>query len=270
MRARLICLFVSAITAASSIVDAGGPMASEQTADAATPTLPMLQLNTLVQNGRPSDFYQLVVDERPNVCDALNKALSKPHSATAGRGKDPGRDLLLGTGYSIGWDELKDDMGHPVSRADIDLNNDERMDTVYRIAGVLGGPYLYDLVLTTGHPVAEAFLNRDRRQQISGAPLQDPKWGGIPENIVFFTGPRSMDSPREPIETIHPPLPAGVTLPLGVIIDVVLVSDRHYVLIGPAYYTKEVPIKLFVFETRAPRDHSLLCYFESNFALQKP
>jgi hypothetical protein len=270
MRARLFLYALMITVIASSAARAEGTTALKPAVDATTSSLPVLQLNTLVQDGRPSDFYNLVLDEKPSVCGALNTALNKPYLAATGRGKDPGRDLLLGSEYSIEWDELKDDLGHPVWRADIDLNNDEQIDTVYRIAGVRGGPYLYGLVLTTGHPVAEALLTRERRKQISGEPVQDPKWGGISENMVLFTGPRSMNSPLEPIETIHPPLPAGITLPLGIIIDVVLVSNRHYVLIGPAYYTKEVPTKLFVFETRAPRDHSLLCYFESNFALQKP
>jgi hypothetical protein len=270
MRAKLICSYALTIVIVSSAVRAEGITAPAPAVDATTSTLPALQLNTLVQSGRPSGFYNLVLDERPDVCSALNMALNKPYLAATGRGKDPGRDLLLGSEYSIEWDELKDDLGHPVSRSDIDLNNDGRMDTIYRMVGVLGGPYLYDLALTTGNPVAEALLTRDRRMQISGSPVQDPKWGGIQENTVFFTGPRSMSSHLERIETIHPPLPAGVTLPWGIIIDVVFVSNRHFVLIGPAYYTKEAPIKLLVFETRALRDHSLLCYFESNFRLQKP
>ena len=264
MRAKLICSYALTIVIVSSAVRAEGTTAPESS------TLPALQLNTLVQSGRPSGFYNLVLDERPSVCDALKDALNKPYLVATGLGKDPGRDLLLGSEYSIGWDELKGDFGHSVSRADIDLNNDGRVDTVYRVAGVRGGPYLYGLLLTNGHPLAETVLSREREKEVSGAPVQVPKWGGIQENTVFFTGPRSMSSHLEPIETIHPPLPAGLTLPWGVIIDVVRVSDRHYVLIGPAYYTKEVPLKVFVFETRTPRDHSLLCYFESNFSLQKP
>lgn len=177
---------------------------------------------------------------------------------------------MLGNEYSIQWDEFKNDRGNPVSRADIDLNNDGRLDTVYRVASVRGGPYLYGLFLTSGHPVAEAVLSREREKEISGGPVQDPKWGGISENTVFFTGPRFMDSPLESIETIHPPLPAGMTLPLEFISDVILIDNRHYVILGPAYYLKESPINLFVFETRTPRDHSLVCYFESNFALQRP
>jgi hypothetical protein len=270
MRARVFCSFVLAITIATSTADADEAATPAQPVAGAAPTLPMVELNTLVENGRPNNFYKLVLDEEPNVCGALDKALNKTHLATTGRGKDPARDLLLGSEYSIKWDEFKDDLGHPVSRADIDLNNDGRVDTVYRVVSVRGGPYLYGLVLTVDHPAAETLLSRERRKEISGGPVQDPRWGGISENTLFFTGPRWMKSTLEPIETIHPPLPAGMALPLSFIIDIVLIENRHYVIIGPAYYFKESPIRLFVFETRTPRDHSLVCYFESNFSLQKP
>jgi hypothetical protein len=265
MRAGLICSFALTITIASSAACAEGTAV-----DATAPTLPVLQLNTLVQSGRPTDFYNLVSDERQSVCGALNKALNKTHLADTGRGKDPAIDLLLGSEYSIEWDQFKDDLGFPVSRADVDLNNDGLVDTVYRVVGVLGGPYLYDLVLTSDHPAAEALLSRERRKEISGGPVQDPKWAGVSENTLFFTGPRRMKSPLDPIETIHPPLPVSTTLPFGPILDVVLIENRHYVMLGPAYFLKKSPIRLFVFETRTPRDHSLVCYFESKFSLQKP
>lgn len=267
---RAIRSFALAITIASAGACAEeASLPGQQLAEAGT-ALPVLQLDTLVKTGRPHNFYRLIRDERPDVCAALDQAFGKPHMVATGRGKHPGRDLLLGNEYSIEWDELKDDLGVPASRADVDLNNDGRLDTVYRLASVRGGPSLYGLVVTTGHPATEEVLSGDRRKEIVGRPVQESKWGGISENTVFFTGPRSMDSSLEPIETIHPTLPADVTLPPGFILDIVLVEDRYYVVLGPAYYFKESPIRVFVFETRTPRDHSLVCYFESNYSLKKP
>jgi hypothetical protein len=266
---RPLSSFAIAMTIACSGAYADEASLRSQLADGRT-ALPTLQLGTLVRNGRPDNFYRLVLDQRPNVCGPLSQALSKPYVAVTGRGKHPVRDLLLGNDYSIEWDELKSYSGHPVSRADIDLNNDGRLDTVYRVAGMRGGPYLYGLLLTGGHSTAEAVISREREREILGLPLQEPNWGAVHSNSLFFTGPRHMNSNSEPIETIHPPLPSDITLPLEFISDVIGVDNRHYVVLGPAYYLNESPIRLFVFDTRTPRDHSLVCYFESNFDLRKP
>lgn len=270
MSATWVRLSALAITIVSSLACAAETSAPGQLVEATASTLPILQLSKLIENGRPSGFYKLVVDDHPAVCAALTEALNKPHSVLTGRGKDPARDLLLGNEHSIEWDELKSDRGLPVSRTDIDINNDGGTETIYREASVLGGPYLYSLFLTKDHPAEETKVSRKRQMEIAGDPVPDPRWGGIPENELYFTGTKYVTNSSEQIETIRPPLPTGVTLPFGLINDIVRIGNRHYVLIGPAYYAKEVPIRLFVFETRAPRDHSLLCYFESNFSLQRP
>lgn len=270
MRATLIHLCALAITLVSSAACAEETSAPGQLVDATTSTLPTLQLSKLIENGRPSGFYKLVVDDHPDVCAALNVAFNKPHSVATGRGKDLGRDLLLGNEYSVEWNELTSETGFPISRAEIDINNDGGVETIYREASVLGGPYLYSLFLTNDHPAEETTISRSRQIEIAGDPVPDPRWDGILENELYFTGPKYIAGSSEPIATIRPPLPTGVTLPFGFIADIVLIGNRHYVVIGPAYYAKEVPIRVFVFETRAPRDHSLLCYFESNFSLQRP
>lgn len=224
----------------------------------------------MVNDGRPEGFYSLKFGADSKVCQTLDGAMRRKHKVDARRSQDSNRDLLLGSEYSIKWVDLKDHLNLPVSRADIDLNNDGQAETVYRLASMLGGPYLYELAITDGYPAGESVLTKERKSEILGAPLDDPKWGGVQRNVVLIMPPRYIAGTSDTVETIVPALPAGMTLPLSVISDVVFVEGRHYVVLGPAYDLKAPPIELYVFETRALRDHSLVCSFEANLALQKP
>jgi hypothetical protein len=262
----LCCLFVWNASALSDSVSPNplGP------SPISTDGYALLQLETLIKEGRPPQFYELSISNKPDVCRLLSESLAAPYRVDPTRSTDAGRDLLLGNRYSAAWTDLKSFMPFPASRTTVDLNNDGIVDVLYREASTTGGPYVYSLFLTDSHPANETMITRERQREVAGPQLQETKWADIETNRVIVIGPKYVAKAAGYIDSIHPPLPDHLNLPLAQIADVVQINARSYLLVASAYYATGKPLAIFVFETRTPRDHSLICHFEAKFGLTRP
>lgn len=231
-----------------------------------TDTIPLerLHLGTAYEQGRPARFYQLSISNRPAVCELLDTALNE-HQPKA-RSK---AELLLGNQYTVSWTDLAGFSLYPVSRTTVDLNHDGKQDVLYRETYSLAGETLQGLYWTDKYPTGETTYSLTRFREITSRKLPEAKWSGAPATAVLIWSPRYEPAAAEYVSTINPPMPDRVNTPLGSVVDVVRVHGRDLLILAPSDYVDR-PLELFVFESRGPRDHSLICLFKGNFILTEP